>query len=209
MLELRNISFSYKTLIPFKKTNIINNLSLKFDKGIYLIIAPNGWGKTTLLKIIKGFLIPDSGEIFINKTKTDFKNYPSNYFSLFSNPIRSLYPQLTILENIKLFLTLEDIKINKERIYNLATMLKIENYLTKKFEEVSTGTAAKAIFLKIFMEEKDFILLDEPFANIDDKSSELIKNHIKKIENNKIIIIATSKKSEVEGFINEKNILYY
>jgi len=209
MLELKNISFSYKTIIPFKKNKVIDNLSLKFDKGLYSIIAQNGWEKTTLLKIIKGFLIPDCGEIIINGAKTKFKNYPSDYFSLFSNSFKNFYPQLTVIENIKLFLTLEDVKIDLKKINQFSKMLGIENYLNKKTQELSTGSIAKAILLKIFIEDKNFILLDEPFSNIDEKSLEIIKDYLTKISMKKTIIIATSKRNETKGFVNEKNIISY
>jgi len=88
-------------------------------------------------------------------------------------------------------------------------MLGIENYLNKKIQELSTGSIAKAIFLKILIEDKNVILFDEPFSNIDEKSIEIIKSYLTKISAQKTIIIATSKKNEIKGLVNEKNIISY
>ena len=93
-LALKNITFS------FGNTPVVNNFSLAVEEGSFTtLLGPSGCGKTTLLRLISGFLQPDSGEILIdginqngievNKRKVGFvfQDY-------------ALFPHLSVSQNI-------------------------------------------------------------------------------------------------------------
>ena len=80
MISLKNISFSYSSPLSGKKIEVFKNISISFEKGkIYVITAPNGYGKTTLLNIISSIDSKYNGNVKfmgmdLSKAKEDEKN---------------------------------------------------------------------------------------------------------------------------------------
>lgn len=99
MLELENVNTFYGQF------HAIREVSLKIDQGdFFLVVGPNGHGKSTLLKTICGLLRPTSGQIIfngeeINKLPTD-KIVEMGLVYVAEE--RHLFPQLTVLDNLKL-----------------------------------------------------------------------------------------------------------
>lgn len=200
MILLKNIYFAYYSELFKLKTKVFENFNAKFDKGkTYTLTAPNGYGKTTLLKIIAGFLVPQKGELRIENSVVDFKNFPYDKISLFYNQERAFYNQLTVKENLYFygFSNIEEIK-NKLTYVNLKT-----KFLYEKFENLSSGNKAKAVLTKNIMENKPIILLDEPFSYFDSESKESIKRYLTEIKKEKCIIIATNNEKEIKEISDE------
>ncbi|MCX7642083.1 MAG: ATP-binding cassette domain-containing protein [Elusimicrobiales bacterium] len=205
MLEYNSISFSYKNFLFKEKNNIIKNLSINFNKGrIYILYAPNGYGKTTFAKIVSGFLIPDSGHVSFEGNKIDYLKFPYDKFSALLNFQRTFYWQLSVYENLE-FYNIKD----KNKIKELSNIINLdEKLLNRKFGELSTGNQLKSVMLKILINDSKVIVLDEPFTYIDSESLHKIKSYLKSIKEQKYIIITTNKPNELSDigdfFINLK-----
>ena len=109
-IELKNVTKE------FDKVEIIKNISLEFETGLY---GRNGSGKSVLMKLICGFLIPTKGKVLINGKDFNAKNeYPDNLRAVIEKP--SFFPELTGFENLKLLAKIQN-KINlrlKNRRFN-------------------------------------------------------------------------------------------
>lgn len=134
MIEFDNVSFKYK-----KGELIFDNLTYSFEKGnIYFILGENGIGKTTLAKLILKILKPIKGEIKNNGIDTI--TYLPDY--------NGIYPQLTILENIKYRLALYDLDYTqfKHKIDEMIKLYGIEKYKNMMVSSLSLGTQKKQLF---------------------------------------------------------------
>src|SRR5690554_850571 len=114
MLKIVNIDLS------FTGNKVFENFSLQIDRGTKVLLdAPSGKGKTSLLKIIMGFVTPDSGEVYIDKqllTTSNIKELRSRIAYL---PQDIAFPKMKVSEFIKLVLTYESnrhIKYNEEQV---------------------------------------------------------------------------------------------
>lgn len=94
MVELRKISK------VFDQHTVVHQLSLSIQKGEFItFLGPSGCGKTTTLRMIAGFDLPTSGDIYLDDEKVnDRAPYERNLNTVFQN--YALFPHLTIFENV-------------------------------------------------------------------------------------------------------------
>jgi branched-chain amino acid transport system ATP-binding protein len=88
----------------FGALRAVDRVNLKVESGVHSIIGPNGTGKTTLFNLLTGFLKPDSGKIFyLGKDITNLKPYETSQLGMArSFQITSIFPELTVYENVRL-----------------------------------------------------------------------------------------------------------
>jgi len=155
MPELKNISKSYGDL------KIFDDFSLIFNKNhINCILGPSGCGKTTLLNIIAGLTLPDSGEI--SGINTDRISY------VFQEP--RLLPWKTVRKNIE-FTLLE--KIPAEELQGLTDkyikLVKLDEFQDYYPGQLSGGMKQRVSLARAFSYPGEVILMDEPFKGLDYK----------------------------------------
>ena len=94
-LQLKNL---YK---KYQNNTVVNNFNIDVEKGeLISILGPSGCGKTTTLRMIAGFIVPTSGEIFLSEEKiTDYPPEIRPVSTVFQN--YALFPHLTVYENIE------------------------------------------------------------------------------------------------------------
>ena len=186
-LKLNNITKN------FDNKKILDSVDFTFEKGkIYGLLGRNGAGKTTLFNCISEELPLDSGSVSLINDEGLEKNIDSsNIGYVYSDPI--LPDFLTGYEFIKFY-----IDIHKDKIKNLLT---VEEYLEfKKIEEddrhkliksYSFGMKNKIQMLCYLITKPDIILLDEPLTSFDVVVALEIKNLLKEIKKDHILIFST------------------
>lgn len=168
MLELKNISFSYG-----KQKELLHNFNFRLSAGERIgLIGPNGSGKTTIFKIIMGLLQPQAGEIIIfsqpRKNKQDFLEVRQNIGYLFQDPDNQLFCP-TVVEDIA-FGPLNLGKTKQEALSIADTKLQLvgmAGYQNKITYNLSQGEKKIISFAAVLAMEPRLLLLDEPFASLD------------------------------------------
>ncbi len=156
-----------------------------FEKGKrYLISAPSGKGKSTLLHLIYGLRSDYSGEVHINeKPIRNFKadewsDMRQQKLSIVFQDLR-LFPNLTALENIQLKNKLSDFK-SETGIREMADELGIANLLEKTSRTLSYGQRQRVAIIRALCQPFEFLLLDEPFSHLDQDNIEIAGSLINK-----------------------------
>ena len=164
-LTLKNINFSYKK--NFSSQKILENFNYVIKKGKFTsIIGPSGSGKTSLLKLIAGLNKCDSGQIkFENKSTEDL----NKYITLVQQNT-SLMPWLNVRENIQFG------KLNKNKSFvdKLINDIGLKDFAEYYPHQLSGGLAQRAVIARAILFEPKLLLLDEPFAALDNLSREMI-----------------------------------
>lgn len=186
-LKLNNITKN------FDNKKILDNIDFTFEKGkIYGLLGRNGAGKTTLFNCISEELPLDSGSTsLINDEGLEENIDSSNIGYVYSDPI--LPDFLTGYEFIKFY-----IDINRGKIKNLLT---VEEYLDfikieeddrhKLIKSYSFGMKNKIQMLCYLITKPNIILLDEPLTSFDVVVALEIKNLLKEIKKDHILIFST------------------
>lgn len=187
MIELKNIS---KTFYPGTEREVqaLKNISLSAEQGSFIVVmGGNGSGKSTLLNVLGGSLTSDSGEIFIGgnnfsgKKEFEFSPYVSR---IFQNPLSGTAPALTIVQNLRLaalrnqkkkILIGIDQNFRKKSADALKQLnLGLENKLDTAMENLSGGQRQAVTLLMAVMQPPKLLLMDEPTAALDPRTSEII-----------------------------------
>lgn len=187
MLEANNINKYFNRSTP-SEVLALDHISLKIEEKEFLvIIGSNGSGKSTLLNLIAGNYFPDEGSISINgtnvTTKPDFER--SKWIArVFQDPLKGTAADLSILDNFQLASLRTKRKgfrigINhqfknfvREKISVLN--LGLENKLDTLVGKLSGGQRQALTLLMASLDEPQILLLDEPTAALDPRSSEIV-----------------------------------
>tara|TARA_Y100001968_G_scaffold332190_1_gene389448 strand:+ start:703 stop:1320 length:618 start_codon:yes stop_codon:yes gene_type:complete len=199
MLILRNLNKR------FEERKILENISLEFHENcIYKLEGSNGIGKTTLLKLIKGIVIADEGEItFKNKNLSKKLN-----ITFVDSNNRSFIHRLTVLENLSYFSAVNKLKINQNEIEILLGIFNLQNYMNKKFSNLSLGQMQLVSVIRGLIEKPDILLLDEVFSNLDENNTLSLCYYLEEfcMKDENMIIIASHGKEIPLGFKEKINL---
>lgn len=190
---LDRISFSYGN------NQIFEDFSAEFGSNkIYGIIGDNAIGKSTLLKLIAANLSIDKGLITYSiKGKQISKRMIFRELT-FTAPYINFLPELSARENFKFLSKLRSQKINQAALDDLLKTFDLSQYIDMPIKRLSTGTINKIKFMSNMIFPSVFLLFDEVLSNLDDKSKGLVKDTINKHKDNKVIIITSHSKSEID-----------
>lgn len=177
MIKISNIQKTYDD--GNIKVRALRGIDLEIKPGEFTaIVGPSGSGKTTLLNIIGGLDVPSAGSVLIGDT--DFAKLTENELIDFRlNHIGfvfqsyNLIPVLTAKENVE-FLMLLQKKSDEERdkrILKLLQAVGLEDQINKKPNEMSGGQQQRVAVARALASKPDFVLADEPTANLDSKST--------------------------------------
>lgn len=187
MIEVKEITKTYGS-----KT-IIHNWQYTFENGkIYGLIGRNGIGKTTIMKCISGLLQPDSVELFIENGDVSKQDYLTrNIYYVSDDP--TYYNDLTLYEHLWIVCKVEGYKKKEasQRIDELVTKFKMEEYLNYFPSALSKGTLQRMMLMIAFLRRTNNLLLDEPFNGLDPIQLEQSLDYCKKHKQDKCIIISS------------------
>ncbi|MCX6816524.1 MAG: ABC transporter ATP-binding protein [Candidatus Beckwithbacteria bacterium] len=191
-IKLQSVSFRYQ------QTPVLQNLSFEIKAGTFLgITGTNGSGKSTLLYLLNGLIpheIPGrlSGKIFVDGISTRQK--PVSFFAktvglVFQNPDFSLF-NLTVKEELEFGLKNLKIKDSSGRIKQALNQVGMFNYLNRDPQTLSFGQKQKICLASVLTLNTDYIVLDEPTAMLDYRSSVELYEILSKLnQSGKTIIV--------------------
>ena len=190
MIEFININKKYNDKTIFK------DLNLKIESyGLYLLKGDNGSGKTTFFNLLTSFDNFDNGQIKVNREEVNKETYDKYIY--YYNVDFNLVDYLEVKDNLNLY--------PKEKVNKLIKEFGLEDQMNHKVSEISKGEKARVGIIKALLSSKEIILLDEPFAYLDLKTSKLVFSKLKEYAKNHIVIFSDHYFNEYK--INELNIL--
>ena len=175
----------------FEKKEVLKNINFEFEKGrIYGLLGRNGAGKTTLFNCINEDLAIDNGEFYIEEEKIR-KIKPEDIGYVLSLP--NVPEFLTGREFLKFFIEINNKRIkNKKTIDEYFDFMKIENEdRDKLLKDYSHGMKNNMQMLVNIIASPNILLLDEPLTSFDVVVAEEMKQMLKSIKKDHIIIFST------------------
>jgi len=170
------------------QVNAVNGISLEIKSGEFLVIVgSNGSGKTTMLNLIAGSVLPDKGTISIDNTDvTKLPDYKRSQWiaRVFQNPLSGTAPDLSILDNFRLASLRTKTKglsvgVNdafKKQVQEKVAMLGmgLQDKIDQPMGTLSGGQRQALTLLMSVMDNCKVLLLDEPTAALDPRSADVV-----------------------------------
>ncbi len=187
IIDVHNLSKVYNPdTIP---VHAVNNVHLHLKRGEFAaLVGPSGSGKTTLLNLIGGLDTPTTGKVVINGT--DITGMSSNAlidFRLhnigFVFQAFNLIPVLTARENIEFIMLLQKVpgREREQRVLELLESVGLSDKLNARPTQLSGGQQQRVAVARALASKPQFILADEPTANLDSHSASTLLDIMEKL----------------------------
>jgi len=204
-----NLSKSYDGEMVFE------DIGLELDAGDALaVLGPSGSGKTTLLKIIGLLLRPSSGVLYINGVDTtrlgeaQLSELRRKYVGYsFQEPI--FIPHLDVIDNILIpiipWVSRAELRKYRDEAMDILDRLGLKGLERRKPDDLSTGQRKRVDLARALLKDPKILIVDEPTANLDEESAEVIRTIIKEVrEMNKVVVFALHRDRKLVRLANKK-----
>jgi iron(III) transport system ATP-binding protein len=177
-VELKGIEKTYTAGVP-----VLKDISLTVQPGeLFFLLGPSGCGKTTLLRLLAGFLQPDSGTIeFDGQDVTLLAPEKRNAGLVFQN--YALWPHMTVFENVAFGLESRKIRgeMRDKQVMEALDQVKMADYGDRKPASLSGGQQQRVALARAIAFKPRLLLLDEPLSNLDAKLRDTMRSEIRRI----------------------------
>lgn len=190
-IQLNNVNKTYG------KQQVLKGINMHLPGGqIIGLLGPNGAGKSTLMKIITGYIFPDSGEITVNGhsvltepmiTKKSIGYLPEH---------NQLYPEMYVREYLEFVANI--FKLPASRVEEVIEITGLTPEAHKKIGQLSKGYRQRVGLAAAIIHDPEILILDEPTTGLDPNQLVEIRELIKKLGQHKTILLSTHILQEIE-----------
>jgi len=190
LLEVENVVKQYAGHLA------LDGVSLTVpENSIYGLLGPNGAGKTTLIRIINCITAPDSGEVRLNGKRMT----PADVQHIGYLPEeRGLYKKMKVGDQALYLAQLKGMTKNDalKALKYWFEKFEIQDWWSKKVEELSKGMAQKVQFITTVLHEPKLLIFDEPFSGFDPVNTDIMKREILTLRDKGATIIFSTHNME-------------
>lgn len=171
---------------PTAKGNFyaVRKVTLDVQPGeFYSLLGSSGSGKTTTLRLIGGFEIPEYGEVYIGgKSVTELRPFQRNVHTVFQN--YALFPHLTVAENVAYPLTVAGVSRSDiiPRVQEALKLVQIPDLGDRRLSQLSGGQQQRVALARALINRPQVLLLDEPLSALDAQIREAVRQELRQLQ---------------------------
>jgi len=178
IIELKNIT------VEFDGEKVLDDLNLSIkDKEFVTLLGQSGCGKTTTLRIIAGFIEPQTGDVFFDgKSENGVPPYQRPVNTVFQR--YALFPNYNVYDNIAFGLRVSKVpeKEIEKRVKEMLALVNLQGFEKRSVAKLSGGQQQRVAIARAVVNEPKVLLLDEPLAALDLKLRKDMQNELKNIQ---------------------------
>jgi len=183
----------------FGEVQALDGVSLAIQPGeVFGFLGANGAGKTTTMRIVLGFLRPDTGTV--TWMDRDARAWPRRVWGYMPEE-RGLYGRMPVIDQLVYFASLYGVSKTKARRDALAWLarFRIADYADRKADSLSKGNQQKVQYIATILHDPDVLLMDEPFAGLDPVNVAMLKDaFVEMRDRGKTILFSTHQLEQAE-----------
>lgn len=193
MIELRNVTKC------IKGNMVLRDVNCKLESGqIYGLVGRNGSGKTMLLRMMAGLILPTQGQVIVDGEPLHKTiSFPKDMGILIEKP--EMMMNLSGMENLKLLAEIRG-AIEETTIREYMQLFSLDPDSRQPVKKYSLGMKQKIGIIQALMEDPSLLLLDEPFNALDEHSVELLRKLLLKCKKEgKLVVITSHHREDIEA----------
>ena len=187
----------------FKGKTVLEDVNMQLQEGrIYGIVGDNVSGKTVLLKLICGFMKPDSGTVTVNgKVIGKDSDFPENTGIIIEAP--GFLPNYSGMKNLEYLASIRG-KIGKEQIESAMKTVGLDPSSKLRVGKYSLGMKQRLGIAAAVMENPDIVILDEPINALDESGAKQVRTILKEQKERGAVCIIACHDSEELNFLSDE-----
>ena len=170
--------------MAFDGETVLDRLNLTInDREFLTLLGPSGCGKTTTLRIIAGFLTPDSGDVFFDGQRiNNLPPYKRKINTVFQK--YALFPHLDVFDNIAFGLRISKLPKQEilDRVTEMLSIVSLKGFEHRKVTSLSGGQQQRVAIARALVNRPKVLLLDEPLGALDLRLRKDMQNELKRIQ---------------------------
>lgn len=198
IVSIENLSKSYGS------HQVLKGVTFEItEPSVLALVGPNGSGKTTLLNVMTNLLSANTGTVkLLDKSNKDTSVFNEVSY-LKDNTV--LYPYLTGIDHLTYIQSIQG--LTKQRIKDVVSRMKIEDYVNKKTATYSLGMKQHLLIAMAILNDPKLLILDEPLTGLDPTSVMDVRYLIKDLyQGGTTVLLSSHSLSEID--LITKNILF-
>ena len=187
----------------FKGKTVLEDVNMRLQEGgIYGIVGDNGSGKTVLLKLICGFMKPDSGTVTVNgKVIGKDADFPENTGIIIEAP--GFLPNYSGMKNLEYLASIRG-KIGKEQIESAMKTVGLDPSSKLRVGKYSLGMKQRLGIAQAIMEDQQLLILDEPMNALDKDAVEEMRRLFRSFKaSGKTMLIVSHNEGDISTLCDE------
>jgi ABC-2 type transport system ATP-binding protein len=182
----------------YKSQKALNNISFSADKGqIIGFLGPNGAGKSTMMKILTGYIKPNSGEVFVDEIDVLKNPIAAQKVIGYLPEHNPLYAEMYVREYLQFHAAIY--KVAKSQIEDCIEKVGLTLEVNKKIFQLSKGYQQRVGIAAAILHNPKVLILDEPTTGLDPNQIIEIRALIQELGKNKTVLFSTHIMQEVEA----------
>ena len=194
----------------YRKKEVLQNINLDIDHGLFGLLGPNGAGKTTLMRILATLLPESSGRVSINHYQLAEQPHEIRKQIGYLPQHFQLYPQLTgveFLHYIAVMKGMENKKERKEQIDEILQSINLTEQAAKRIKTYSGGMKQRLGIAQALVGDPSVLIIDEPTAGLDPEERVRFRNLLARLSVNRTVILSTHIVADIESSCEQLAVL--
>ena len=196
MIQVENLTKQYGPLVA------VRDVSFTVSTGEILgFLGPNGAGKTTTMKVLTCFMPPTAGRVTIDGMDVFEKSLEVRRRIGYLPEANPLYPEMNVQEYLTFIAGIRGVAKAKlgDRLDAVATVCGLKEMMRREIGELSKGFRQRVGLAQAMIHEPDILILDEPTSGLDPNQIVEIRNLIRRLGEEKTVILSTHILPEVQA----------
>lgn len=209
-MTVKNQSIEYATIMiraehiykSFGDVRAVKDISMNVEKReVVGLLGPNGAGKTTTMRMITGYLAPDQGEVYINDIPVSGNSLETREMIGYLPENAPLYPDMEVTDFLAYIASVRGIESNivSGRIREMIETCGLGDVVGRGIGKLSRGYRQRVGLAQALIHHPEILILDEPTSGLDPNQIIEIRNLIKKIGEERTVVLSTHIMQEVEA----------
>jgi ABC-2 type transport system ATP-binding protein len=202
-IEAKNLSKNYG------KQSAVQDLNFRLEQGqIVGFLGPNGAGKSTTIKMLLGLISPSEGSVLIDGKDPQDQAIELKKQIGYLAENNPLYPEMYVREFLAFIGNIHQLQNLDKRVQEVIEWVGLQTEAHKKIQELSKGYQQRVGIALAIIHDPKILILDEPTSGLDPNQRDEIRDLIKSLQKDRIILFSSHILSEVEAICDRVMLIH-